>query len=87
MVWTIIGISAAALTTFGFIPQLTRMFKTKSVSDISLVMLLQLSCGVFFWMLYGIHLRNPIMIVANGVMLLTLFLALFLYARYRKAVI
>ncbi len=83
MIWLIVGISAAVLTTFSFIPQVTKIIKTRSASDISLTTLLQLSCGVFLWALYGLHIKDVIIIIANSVMLATLITAIFLYFKYR----
>jgi MtN3 and saliva related transmembrane protein len=82
MDWEIIGYAAAALTMFGFIPQLVKMLRTKSVDDVSLVMMVQMGLGVFLWMIYGLHLKNSPLIVANVVSLTTLVLGLFVYSRY-----
>ncbi len=83
MFWTIIGITAASLTMFGFIPQIIKIYKTKSAKDISLIALLQFTLGIFLWILYGIHLRDVIIIVANTVSVSTLFIALILYFKYK----
>jgi MtN3 and saliva related transmembrane protein len=83
--WYMIGSTAALLTMFGFMPQVLKMYHTKSVKDISIPMLFQLSGGVFLWMLYGIHLQDIIIIVANLVTLLTLIITIGLYFRYNKS--
>ena len=83
MFWQILGFSAAALTMFGFVPQIIKIYKTKSVKDISLVALIEFSLGIFLWVLYGIHLKNIVIIIANTVSLSTLVLALALYFRYK----
>lgn len=77
--WAIIGSSAATLTMFSFIPQIVKIFKTRSAKDVSLVTLIQLSLGVTLWIVYGIHLKDAIIILANGVTLFTLLILLFLY--------
>jgi MtN3 and saliva related transmembrane protein len=82
MVWTIIGFTAAILTMFGFLPQVIKIYKTKSVKDISLVTLVQFTFGIALWVLYGIYLKNPIIILANAVSLSTLIIALFFYRKY-----
>jgi MtN3 and saliva related transmembrane protein len=84
MIWLAVGISAATLTTLSFIPQVVKILKTKSASDISLATLLQLSFGVFLWALYGIHIKDAIIITANSVMLVTLLAAICLYFKYNK---
>ncbi len=83
MIYNYIGAIAALLTMFGFLPQVGKIIHTKSAKDVSLFTLLQFSLGVFLWMLYGIHLKNTIIIVANIVTLLTLIIALILYAKYK----
>ena len=58
--------------------------KTKSAKDVSLVTLLQLSIGVSLWAAYGIHIKDAIIIIANGVTLVTLIILLFLYFNYGR---
>lgn len=79
ILWTIIGLTAACLTMFAFIPQIFKALKTKSVKDVSLVTLLQLSLGVSLWIAYGIHLKDVIIITANSITLFSLIILLFLY--------
>jgi len=55
MFWATIGLSAATLTMFAFIPQVIKVFRNKSAKDVSLMTLLQLSFGVSLWIAYGIH--------------------------------
>ena len=66
----IIGLAAAFLTTFGFVPQVLRMIKTKDVSGISLSMYLVLVSGVICWLIYGILLERIAIILANSVSML-----------------
>lgn len=82
--WYVIGIAAALLTTFGFIPQIIKMHKTKSSKDVSLATLYQFSAGVVLWTLYGFHLKDSIIIVANFISFLTLLMAIFLCNHYSK---
>lgn len=81
MSWTIVGIAAASLTMFGFVPQIIKMWKTHSVKDVSGLTLLQFSAGSALWMLYGIHLQDFIVIGANAISLAALFIALGFYLR------
>jgi MtN3 and saliva related transmembrane protein len=84
MLWTIIGSTAAVLTMFSFIPQIIKILKNKSAKDVSLVTFLQLSLGVSLWIVYGIHLKDAIIITANGITLITLIILLGLYFNYGK---
>ena len=81
MQWYLIGTAAALLTTFGFVPQVIKMFRTESVRDISLPTLIQFSLGMSLWALYGFHLGD-IIISANGIGVLILILAIGLYLYY-----
>jgi MtN3 and saliva related transmembrane protein len=84
MLWQLIGIAAACLTSFAFIPQVIKMRTTKSAKDVSLITMLQLSLGSGFWIAYGVHRKDHIVILANVFTLLTLFGALFLYYKYMR---
>ena len=82
--WLIVGFSAACLTMFAFIPQIMKIAKIRSVEDVSLVMLLQLCAGVSLWIIYGIHLKDAVIVTANSVTLFSLIILLFLYFSYRR---
>jgi MtN3 and saliva related transmembrane protein len=84
MEWYLIGSLAALLTTFGFLPQIIKMIRTKSVKDISIITFLQFSLGVFLWAIYGIHIGDTIVVIANICTLLTLLVAITLYYHYKK---
>ncbi|MBN1235407.1 MAG: SemiSWEET transporter [Methanotrichaceae archaeon] len=84
MQWELIGSTAAVLTMFGFVPQMLKIYKTQSVEDVSLVMLLQFCLGMFLWLLYGLHIQDNILIVANSVSFLTLIVAIGLFLKYKK---
>jgi MtN3 and saliva related transmembrane protein len=83
MIWTIIGSSAACLTMLAFIPQIIKALKTKSVQDISPVSLLQFTLGVSLWIIYGASRKDPIIIIANSVTLLSLITLLSIYLKYK----
>lgn len=83
MFWDIIGLLAACLTMFGFLPQVIKIYRTKSVNDISIVTIVQFMFGIFLWLVYGIHLRNLALILANSVTLLILVVGLVLFIKYK----
>jgi MtN3 and saliva related transmembrane protein len=84
MQWELVGWGAAILTMFGFVPQILKIYRTESVADVSLLMLLQFSLGIFLWLLYGLHIQDDILIASNAVSFLTLVTALGFYMKYRK---
>jgi MtN3 and saliva related transmembrane protein len=83
MFWTAIGLTAASLTMFGFVPQVIKIARNKSVRDVSVFSLIQFSFGIALWVIYGIYLKNFIIVLANAVSLSSLIIALGLYARYK----
>ena len=85
MLWEIIGLLAAVLTMFGFLPQAIKIYRTKSVNDISLMAISQLTVGIFLWLLYGIHLKNFAIILANSVTFLILVVVMVLFFKYKSA--
>jgi len=86
MSWTILGIVAASLTMFGFVPQIIKTWKTHSVKDVSGLTLVQFSVGATLWMLYGIHLQDFIIIGANVISLAALLIALGLYLKLNHGI-
>ena len=80
----IIGFIAAFLTTLSFVPQVYKTWKTKEVADISLVMYLAMFFGVSLWLVYGINIKSPSMIVANSVTMLLVMMVIIFKIRYQK---
>ena len=60
-----IGIIAAILTTSAFLPQALKTLRTKETKDLSLPTFLMLFTGAICWGLYGIHLADRPIIIAN----------------------
>ena len=84
MNWELVGSVAALLTMFGFVPQIFKIYRTESVGDVSFTMLFQFTIGIFLWLLYGIHIQDRILIVANVISFTTLIVVMGLYLKYRK---
>lgn len=62
-----IGYIAAILTTISFLPQLIKIWTSKSAEDVSAVMFAFFVCGVLLWIVYGWEIHSPPVIVANVV--------------------
>ena len=84
MYWYLIGITAALLTTFGFVPQILKMRRTGSSKDVSVATLFQFSAGVILWAFYGLHIGDIIVIAANVISFMTLAVSIVLYYHYNK---
>ena len=62
---TAIGIAAGFLTTISFLPQALKVWQSRSAKDLSLIMYVFFTIGVFLWMVYGIMLKELPIIVPN----------------------
>jgi MtN3 and saliva related transmembrane protein len=82
-VWTVIGIIAAALTSFSYIPQVNKMWRHRSARDVSNVTILQMILGNALWLTYGVGRRDAVIIGSNVVAISILIIALALYYRFR----
>lgn len=67
-----IGFIAAILTSVSFLPQVLKVWQTRSAKDVSLGMYLLFSAGVALWLVYGFSLNSWPIILSN---LITLILA------------
>jgi MtN3 and saliva related transmembrane protein len=70
---SIIGFFAGLCTTAAFIPQVLKVWRTRSAQDISLGMYTIFVTGVALWLAYGVMAGSMPIIIANA---LTLILAL-----------
>jgi len=82
-----LGYAAAFCTTAAFVPQLTRVLRTRSARDISLPTFLLFSIGVFLWLLYGLYTGSKPVIASNAVTLVLSLSILVLKLRYDRIAI
>ena len=79
---TALGMIAATLTTCSFVPQLTKVWRTKSAEDLSYGMFAVFSLGIVLWLVYGMLQRDIPLIAANAVTLVLSVAILVLKLRY-----
>lgn len=80
---TALGLTAATLTTSSFLPQLAKVWRTKSAEDLSYGMFSSFSLGIALWLLYGLLRGDVPVIAANGLTLVLSVAILVLKTRYR----
>jgi MtN3 and saliva related transmembrane protein len=78
----IIGLIAASLTTFAFLPQSIKAIKTKHTKDLSIHTLLMLVSGIGLWLIYGILILNIPLIASNGISFVLMATMLYLKIKY-----
>ena len=62
---TIIGYSAAVLTTVAFLPQVIKIIRYKDTDSISLSTFILFFIGICLWFIYGIMNNDIPIIIAN----------------------
>jgi MtN3 and saliva related transmembrane protein len=77
----LLGLAAGTITSITFLPQVIQIWKTKSVKDLSMQMLLLLILGVTMWLIYGILVKDAAIIYTNS-MVLTMSLVM-MYFKFR----
>jgi len=80
---TLLGVFAGVLTTIAFLPQVLKIWRTKSTGDISLAMLVTFIMGISVWLVYGVLIRSLPIILANSVTLVLTVVILCFKLRYK----
>ena len=60
-----LGYFAGLLTTIAFIPQVVKVWTSKSTSDISLIMFVVFTFGVLLWLIYGVIVNDYSLVITN----------------------
>ena len=81
----IIGFAAGTLCTLAYLPQALHSFRTKSVRDLSLTMLVSLNVGLVLWVAYGFLLHSLPIMLPNAVTFLLAFPLLVMKLRFNKS--
>jgi MtN3 and saliva related transmembrane protein len=79
-----IGLLAAVLTTYSFLPQVYKTWKTKDVSAFSITTFTLFFIGIVCWLVYGIYKESLPMILANTITMVLAFIILIFIFKYRK---
>ncbi len=83
--WVMLGLVAGLLTTVGFVPQIMRSYRTKRMDEVSLLMPVLLSGGMFLWMVYGMILSDLPIVLWNAIALSLNLVLIGLKVWYRRA--
>lgn len=78
----LVGYIAAALTTISFLPQAIRTARSRNTTGISLAMYILLTSGTACWLVYGVVIDSPPVILSNAIMCLLSFVILTLKLRH-----
>lgn len=81
---TTLGYAAGFLTTIAFVPQVVKIWKSKSAEDVSLPAFATFTVGIGAWIVYGIVKNDPPIILWNVVTLLLAAAILVMKVRFRQ---
>ena len=79
MIEDIIGYLGGIFIMISFIPQVIKSYRTRSVSDLSLGMILATLIGTVFWITYGVLIISKPIVIMNSI-----FGVIVLYQLYLK---
>ncbi|MCE9653505.1 MAG: hypothetical protein K8Q89_10725 [Nitrosarchaeum sp.] len=80
----ILGISAGVLILSGWVDQIIKGYKTKSLKDVSKYLMLFISGGSILWLIYGIVVSDIFIIGTNTAAIVLMMIVLFMKRRYER---
>lgn len=84
-IWvTVLGTIASVLVSVGWVPQIIRGYKTKSLSDVSYYLMILICAGSVLWIFYGVEIKDQVIIGVNMVILVFNLVLLSMKVRYSK---
>ena len=79
----IVTIMGSAMS-LAYAPQAYKIWRRRSVADISLPFFIIMFVGLIFWLLYGISIASTPLIIPNAIGVLGAGLIVLLYLKYKK---
>ncbi len=79
----ILGLVAGTITSITFVPQVIKIWQTKSAKDLSTAMLLLLMLGVVLWLIYGLVVMSASIIYTNSMVLLMSLVMLYFKLKFK----
>ncbi|WP_299290639.1 SemiSWEET family transporter [Nitrosopumilus sp.] len=81
---TILGIAAGILILTGWVEQIYKGFKTKSLKDVSRFLMIFISAGAILWLIYGFIVNDIFIIGTNIAAIVLMMIVLGMKRRYDK---
>jgi len=80
----IVGAAGGIVSSVTFLPQVIKIWKTKSAKDLSMGTLLFLVLNVSLWLLYGILTNLYPIIITNGIVLSMVFIMVYFKLTFKE---
>lgn len=81
---TILGVAAGILILTGWVEQIYKGFKTKSLKDVSKFLMIFISAGAILWLVYGFIVNDIFIIGTNIAAIVLMMIVLGMKRRYDK---
>ena len=83
---TILGVSAGILILTGWVEQIYKGYKTKSMKDISKFLMMFIAAGSILWLIYGPIVSDVFIIGTNTAGLILMIIVSAMKRKYQNAV-
>ena len=83
---TILGVSAGILILTGWVEQIYKGYKTKSMKDISKFLMMFIAAGSILWLVYGSILSDVFIMGTNTAGLILMIIVSAMKKKYQNAV-
>ena len=83
---TVLGVAAGVLILTGWVDQIYKGYKSKSLKDISMILLIFISMGVILWLIYGIIVSDVFIIGTNIAAIVLMSIVLIMKRKYDKQI-
>ena len=80
----IVGAAGGIVSSVTFLPQVIKIWKTKSAKDLSMGTLLFLVLNVSLWLFYGILTNLYPIIITNGIVLSMVFIMIYFKLTFKE---
>ncbi len=81
---TILGVAAGILILSGWVEQIIKGYKTKSLKDVSKYLMILISAGAILWLIYGIIVSDVFIIGTNIAAIFLMMIVLIMKKRYDR---
>ena len=81
---TLLGITAGVLILTGWVEQIYKGYKTKSLKDVSRFLMIFISAGAILWLIYGFVISDVFIIGTNIAAIVLMMTVLVMKKRYDR---
>ena len=81
---TVLGVAAGILILTGWVEQIYKGYRTKSLKDVSKFLMIFISAGAILWLIYGIIVNDVFIIGTNVAAIVLMMIVLMMKKNYDR---